>query len=246
MERQLVDRAVFYGDPALPETEAGSPWAALTEWRRTPVLHQSGQTVPLLAVMVDSGGHHTQQVYTYARTHQAEHVYAIKGASQSGKAVLNKPSDQDINWRGVRVKKGVKLWTVGTDTAKSEIYGRLRIAVPGPGYVHLSKQLPPEVFEQLTAERLVTKYQKGRAKLEWTKANGRRNEALDCAVYALAAAHWAGMDRWREGDWKKWERRVQPEPAPVVVAAPAEPVAEPTPKRRRRGVFAPGGGWGRA
>jgi phage terminase large subunit GpA-like protein len=221
MERQMVDRAVFYGDPALPETEAGSPWAALTEWRRTPVLHQSGQTVPLLATMIDSGGHHTQQVYAYARTHQGEHVYAVKGQSQAGKAVLGKPSDQDVNWRGVKVKKGVKLWPIGTDTAKAEIYGRLRMTTPGPGYVHLSKRLAPEVFEQITAERLVTKYVKGHPKLEWVKPAGRRNEALDCAVYALAGAHWAGIDRWRDGDWKKWEERLSSavqHPAPSLGA----------------------------
>jgi phage terminase large subunit GpA-like protein len=190
------------------------------------VLHQSGQTVPLLATMIDSGGHHTQQVYAYARTHLGEHVYPVKGSSQSGKAVLGKPSDQDVNWRGVKVKKGVKLWPIGTDTAKAEIYGRLRTTMPGPGYVHLSKHLPPEVFEQITAERLVTKYVKGHPKLEWMKPAGRRNEALDCSVYALAAAHFVGLDRWKEGDWQKWQIRIEE----VVVAQPAvvaPPVARP-------------------
>src|SRR5207237_1235405 len=47
MESQLVERRVFHGDPALPETEEGSPWARLTEYRRTPVLHASGRSAPL-------------------------------------------------------------------------------------------------------------------------------------------------------------------------------------------------------
>ena len=209
LERQLVDRAIFYGDPALPESEAGSPWAALTEYRRTPILHASGRVAPLLATMIDTGGHHTQAVYSYARDHQHAGVCGVKGSSQSGKTVLGKPTDQDINWRGQRHKRGVKLWPIGTDTAKSEIYGRLRIAEPGPGYVHISKHLPSDVFDQLTAERLVTRYVKGHARLEWVKPAGRRNEALDCAVYALAGAHMRQIDRWREGDWSKWERRVQ-------------------------------------
>lgn len=208
MERQLVDRAVFYGDPSLLEHESGSPWAALTEYRRTPILHVSGKPAPILAAFVDSGGHHTQAVYAYARAHQHAHVHAIKGASVAGKAILGKPTDQDVNWQGNRVKRGVKLWPIGTDSAKAEIYGRLRITEPGPGYVHLSKKLPPEVFEQLTAERLVTRYVKGRARLEWVKPNGKRNEALDCGVYALAAAHYVGIDRWKEGDWAKWQGRV--------------------------------------
>jgi phage terminase large subunit GpA-like protein len=249
MERQLVDRAVFYGDPALPESEPGSPWAALTEYRRTPILHASGRPVPLLATMIDTGGHHTQAVYAYARAHQHAGVHAVKGMSQAGKSVIGKPTDQDLDWRGQKQRRGVKLWPIGTDTAKSEIYGRLRIGEPGPGYVHLSKHLPPEVFDQLTAERLVTRYVKGHARLEWIKPAGRRNEALDCAVYALAGAHMKQIDRWREGDWAKWERRVQAsdlfdrplaaEPAPSVAAeipapviqTPAAPAPEPAPAR---------------
>jgi phage terminase large subunit GpA-like protein len=257
MQSQLVERRVIYGDPALQESDEGSPWAALTEYRRTPRMQQSGRQVPLLACFVDSGGHHTQAVYAYGRAHRGAHVYAVKGASIAGKPVLGKPSDQDVNWRGERIKKGVKLWPIGTDTAKAVIYGRLRIAQAGPGYVTLSKHLPAEVFEQLTAERLVTRYVKGRARLEWVKPNGARNEALDCAVYALAAAHFVGIDRWKEGEWSKWESRVQTfdlvdamssEP-PAVVAAPLEAPAAPEveaapPRRPSRGRFGKQG-WSR-
>jgi phage terminase large subunit GpA-like protein len=229
MERQIVDRAVFHGDPSRPENEPGSPWAALSEYRRTPILHTSGQESPLLAVFVDSGGHHTQAVYHYARAHQHAHVYAVKGASISGKALLGKPTMQEVNWLGQHLKRGVKLWPIGTDSAKAEIYGRLRLTQPGPGYVHVSRLMPTEVFEQLTSERLVTTYIKGRPKLKWMKPPGKRNEALDCAVYALAAAHYVGIDRWQEGDWSRWEERVAPKPVerppmpvpPVATAAPA-------------------------
>jgi phage terminase large subunit GpA-like protein len=239
MERQLVDRAVFYGDPGQGEQEPGSPWARLTEYRRTPVLHASGRPVPLLACMIDSGGHHTQAVYAYTRAHQHAHVYAVKGQSQAGKAILGTATDQDVSWRGTKLKGGVKLFPIGTDTAKAEIYGRLRNEAPGPGYVHLSRHLPPEVFEQLTAERLVTKYVNGRPRLMWVKPAGRRNEALDCAVYALAAAHLSGIDRWKEGDWAKWQHRVEerslfdqvevPAPQAATNAAPESPPAPPPP-----------------
>jgi phage terminase large subunit GpA-like protein len=234
MERQLVDRAVFYGDPALAEGDPGSPWTALTEYRRTPILHASGRPVPVLACMIDSGGHHTQAVYAYARAHQHAHVYPVKGMSQAGKALLGKPTAQDVTWRGQKQKGGVKLWPIGTDSAKAEIYGRLRTAQPGPGYVHLSRHLAPEVFDQLTSEKLVTRYVKGRPRLEWVKPAGRRNEALDCAVYALAAAHFAGIDRWREGDWRKWQARVEDrslfdEPPAPPPPPPAALTQEPPP-----------------
>jgi len=225
LERQLVERRVFYGDPALPESETGSPWAALTEHRRTPLLHASGRAVPLLACGIDTGGHHTQAVYAYVRAHQHAGVLAFKGSSQAGRGIIGKPSEQDINWRGQKMRRGVKLWPIGTDTAKSEIYGRLRLAEPGPGYVHLSKHLAPEVFEQLTAERLVTRYLKGHAKLEWVKPAGRRNEALDCAVYALAAAHYLHVDRWREGDWARWQNRVETADLFTATTAPAATAA---------------------
>ena len=228
LERQLVDRRVFYGDPAVPESEAGSPWAALTEYRRTPILHASGRTVSLLACALDTGGHHTQAAYAYARAHQHAHVLAIKGSSQPGRGILGKPTDVEVNWRGQRIKRGVKLWPVGTDTAKSEIYGRLRLENPGPGFVHLSSHLPGDVFEQLTSERLVTRYVKGRPKLEWVKPAGRRNEALDCAVYALVCVFYLQMDRWRAGDWQRWEDRVQARDLFDQTPAPEpEPVPEP-------------------
>ena len=95
-----------------------------------------------------------------------------------------------------------------------------------------------DFFEQLTAERLVTRYVKGHPKLEWVKPPGKRNEALDCAVYALAAAHMVGIDRWRELDWAKWERHVQaldlfdagpPPPATAAPASDAQPEARPEP-----------------
>lgn len=229
-ERQMVDRQVFHGDPSRPEAEEGSPWRALTEHRRTPIKHASGRLVELMAVMVDSGGHHTQAVYAYCRAHQHARVHAIKGQSVSGRAIIGKPTEQDVSWRGAKIKRGVKLWPIGTDTAKAEIYGRLRTPQPGAGYVWLSKHLPAEVFEQITAERLVTRYVKGHAKLEWVKPSGKRNEALDCAVYALAGYHWAGMDRWSEARWAVMERRVQALPDLVDAAQAAEAAAEQPPE----------------
>jgi phage terminase large subunit GpA-like protein len=252
MERQMVDRRVFYGDPALPETEAGSPWAALTENRRTPIQHAGGRQVPLLACGIDTGGHHTQAVYAYVRHHQHGNVLALKGSSQQGRSILGKPTEQDVNWRGQKLKRGVKLWPVGTDTAKAEIYGRLRLEQPGPGYVHLSKQMPGDVFEQLTAERLVTRYVKGHPKMEWVKPAGKRNEALDCAVYALACTVWLHMDRWRDSEWAKWQERVEardlfdatqpaeaPQPKPQAEAPQPDPLLRPSSRRRApsRGGF---------
>ena len=43
--------------------------------------------------------------------------------------------------------------------------------------------------------------------LEWQKLR-ERNEALDCRVYARAAAWIAGADRWSEARWQELERQL--------------------------------------
>ena len=56
-----------------------------------------------------------------------------------------------------------------------------------PGACHFP-QYGEEYFKQLTAERLVTRIVKGFPRGSWEKEPGHRNEALDCRVYARAAA----------------------------------------------------------
>ena len=235
----IIEREIVYGSPSEDAT-----WHRVDEFLATEFEHALGGRLKVHAAAIDSGGHHTQEVYHFCRARAWRHIIAIKGQSQAGKAVLGKPTDLDVSFRGVKIKRGVKLWPVGADTAKATLYGRLRLTEPGTGYVHLGKWLPAEVFEQITAERLVTKYHKGRPRLEWLKPAGRRNEALDCAVYALAAAHYLGLPRWREHDWKKredaWRQASMIEDTPSTAAQPATeavqtPPALPAATTPRRG-----------
>ncbi len=48
-------------------------------------------------------------------------------------------------------------------------------------------QRDSEYFKQLTAEHVVTRFQKGLPIREWRKRDNDRNEALDCRVYAMSA-----------------------------------------------------------
>jgi phage terminase large subunit GpA-like protein len=73
-------------------------------------------------------------------------------------------------------------------------------AIP-TGYMHFPGY-NTEYFKQLTAEQLVTKIVKGYPKREWQKTRDR-NEALDCRVYARAAAIALGIDRWSESKWEQ-------------------------------------------
>jgi phage terminase large subunit GpA-like protein len=112
-------------------------------------------------------------------------VIPIKGSSVYGRPVADMPRKRN--------KKGVYLTEIGTDTAKEQIYHRLTLVPengePCPGAIHFPDN--PDVFDlteaqQLTAEELVEKKVKGKSVLVWDNKK-RRNEALDCNVYALAA-----------------------------------------------------------
>lgn len=125
------------------------------------------------------------------------------------------------------------LWAIGTDSAKRQVYGRMKLTEPGPGRMHFPIGLEDEYYEQLCAEKLVTKYKHGVPYQEWHQSRPR-NEALDCEVGAYHAAIRAGMGRF---DWARLEKSVAP---PAEQAAKTE---QPSPAQsrvfnaRRRGGF---------
>jgi phage terminase large subunit GpA-like protein len=232
-ESWLVDRHIIYGDPNLDEGTEGSPWTRLTEIRRTPLQHACGTQMRIEATAIDSGGHNTHAVYTYCRHHAHAQVLAVKGASQYGKAIIGRPSQVDVNWRGASVRHGVKLWPIGTDTAKHLLYGRMRITTVGPGYVHVPKAYAAtDEFEQMTAARLMPVVVQGKAGMRWITPQGHREEGGDCMVYAYAAACHMGIQTFREASWARREQMYQPagdlfsNPA-TTTAGPATPQARP-------------------
>lgn len=175
-ESWSLDYRVLHGDPSREEI-----WQDLDLLLEKPIKHESGVSLRIACVCVDSGGHHTQNVYTYCKKRQLRRIFAIKGSSIPAKPIISRPSMSN--------SLRVKLFSVGTDTAKEIIYSRLKITEPGNGYCHFPATRDEEYFKQLTAEKLVTRYVKGFPVRRWEKPAGRRNEALDCRVYALAALH---------------------------------------------------------
>lgn len=227
-ESWLVARYIIYGDPNLEEGTEGSPWTRLSEIRSTPIVHAaSGAQMLVEATCIDSGGHNTNAVYAYCRAHAHARVLAVKGSSQYNKPVIGRPSAIDVNWRGQTIARGIKLWPVGTDTAKHTLHGRMRITHAGPGYVHLPKSLiPTDEFEQMTAARLMPVTVAGRHMNRWITPGGHREEAGDCMVYAFAAACWLGIQTYREASWDKRERKYC---ATVVDLFDASTVAQTAP-----------------
>ncbi|AYG09031.1 phage terminase large subunit family protein [Pseudomonas fluorescens] len=246
MERWVVDHQIIWGDPADERT-----WAVLDEKLKARYRHPCGVGLAILATAVDSGGHHTDEVYQFCRARRWRNIFAIKGASKPGKPVIaQRPSMQDVTWKGQTERNGVELWFVGTDTAKDWIYNRYSFA-DGPGALHFANDLPDEFFDQCVVERKVARYIRGRKRIEWVKGKADRNEALDLMVYCLAMAHYLGINRYLEHDWTRvrqalaqsglfdepldikpvqGERLVDNEtPAPVAArqSQPAPPVADP-------------------
>lgn len=173
-ESWSVGYHVLYGDPAQRQV-----WQDLDEILLRPVRTESGRILRVQACCVDSGGNHTASVYAYCRTRRARRVFAIKGAA--GPRPIWPP-------RSSRTKTNDKVFIVGVDTAKEQVYARLRITKPGPGYIHFPAggAYDAEYFAQLTAEKVMTRYRNGRPYRVWEPTRAR-NEALDTYVMALAA-----------------------------------------------------------
>jgi phage terminase large subunit GpA-like protein len=204
-EKWLIDRHIIFGSPALDET-----WQGLEDLLAKGYVHAGGQSIRIARAAIDaSDGNTTHYVRVFARKWaMSGRVIAVKGQAVAGKALIGKPTKQDVNYRGEILKHGVDLWPYGADTAKGVLYAQLRIDEPGPGYVHFPSGLPDAFFEQLTAETRVTRYLRGHPRTEWVREKGRANEALDCAGMADAAAESVGLSRV---NWDALERLVNPQ-----------------------------------
>jgi phage terminase large subunit GpA-like protein len=167
---------VLYGDPAGEALWGELDALLLQRWPHPRAIPD----LPVRAVCIDSGGHFTGRVVEFAATRTARRVWAIKGAAGVGRAPWpRKPSRS--------AKTRLPLYVIGVDALKEAFHARLAIAEPGPGYCHFPDGRDATFFQQLTAEKIVTRYRKGRPVREWRKRDQDRNEALDCRVYALAA-----------------------------------------------------------
>jgi phage terminase large subunit GpA-like protein len=169
---------VIYGDPAQEAVWAELDAVLLETYRTT-----EGRVIRVQAAAVDSGGHHAEAVLRFCRERFRRRVYAIKGMGGQGKPI----------WplRASKTKTRDSVFMIGVDTAKDTVYARFKIAEAGPGMCHLpadqSTGYDDDWFEQVTSEQRMTRYREGRPYVVWVLPKGRRNEALDCRVYALAA-----------------------------------------------------------
>lgn len=206
-EAWLLDRTKLYGDPSRPDV-----WKQLDEVLSAPFLSEDGVDFKVSICAIDSGGHHTADVYSYARERAALGVIAIKGMSTKGKPPLGKASKVDLNRKGQVVRKGAQVFPVGSDTVKSLLFGRLKHNEVGPGYLHFYSTVGTDYFEELTAEKQILRYKQGYPQRVWVKKNTTPNEALDELVYAYSALHRLYQLYDRRTIWDQLERKLRPSP----------------------------------
>lgn len=178
-ERWGIEYFVFYGN-----TAEEAVWEELYDKLTETFEGENGMPHKISCTCIDTGGGggQTDMTYRFCKKNQMKRIYAIKGANVFDKPIVSKPTNNNA--------LKVRLYSLGTDTAKGEIYARLKIHTEGEGYWHFpnGKGYDNEYFSQLTSEQLVTKFKNGRKTHKWEKIR-QRNEALDCAVYSLAALH---------------------------------------------------------
>jgi phage terminase large subunit GpA-like protein len=233
-ESWSLDHHVIHGDPSDPEV-----WRRLDAYLAEPTVRADGRTMHVRTTCVDSGGHHTQAVYRFCRLRKSRRIFAIKGRDEA----------QTVWPSGLKARKGksTDVTIVGVTAAKDAVYARLKVRAPGPGYCHFPKGRSVVWFEQLTSEEVQTKYTRGFPRRVYVLPDGRRNEALDCRVYAYAALQSLGI-RW--GTEMTAAAPLSPSakrdiPAPAVIAQVAERAATQA-KPARSGGFLQArrpGGW---
>lgn len=188
--------------------------------------------MPINCCIVDHG-HKTAQVEKFVLPRQIRRVYAGKGSSVAGKPIVSAPGA-----KSKALKRKIWLLSIGTDTTKDVVMGRLRVTDPGqPGYCHFPNDRDEEYFRQLTAEEVVYRYKRGVKTRIWKKKRAR-NEALDLRVYATAALEILNpqFDRIRTGLKRQAEKENKAEPEEKKTQPPPKPIK----RRRRKGGFVNG------
>lgn len=174
-----IEYGVLMGDPGQEFV-----WKALDNVIFKTYTREDGVPLNIMSTCVDSGGHHTSNVYNYCKERELNRVWAIKGIGGSGHSFIKRPNRRN--------QDGVFLFTIGVDVGKDTIVSRLKAESHQKGYCNFpldeDKRYDDYYFKGLTSEHRVTRYRNGQPKITWElKASSTRNEPLDLRNYATAA-----------------------------------------------------------
>jgi phage terminase large subunit GpA-like protein len=249
LESWLVDHVVIEGGP-----DRHDAWSELTALLDRSWPHERGAHLRIARLAIDTG-YEAPAVYSWSRAQGFAQVSPVKGVEGFNRSSpVSGPTFVDATEGGKRLRRGARLWTVAVSTFKAETYRLLRLARPTeeemadgaafpPGSVHLPHWVENEWLKQFVAEQLVTvRTKRGFARLEWQKLR-ERNEALDCRVYARAAAWIAGADRWSEAKWRDLEDQLGAAPTDTDPAGQINRPGQAPLGKRRSDWLGRRGGW---
>ena len=146
---------------------------------------KDGTVLHIMSACIDTGGHHTDQVYRFTAERWERKIWSIKGKGGADVPYIRNPTTNN------RVK--TPLFIIGVDAGKALLYQRLRHETKGPNYCHFPLNEEAGYDEQyfigLTAEKMVVRWRKGRSVVAWELKDSKhkRNEPLDLRNYATAA-----------------------------------------------------------
>jgi phage terminase large subunit GpA-like protein len=174
----VLGHSVVWGAPSDNTT-----WTELDDALKTVWKHPNGGVLRLDAAVIDSGdGGVTDLVYSFTRPRLSRRVVSGKGVAGFARPAIQRSS-----------AKGTPLFLIGVDALKSQLLNRLSRGRT----IRFSRDLDSRFFEELTSERRVVRYVRGQPTRRFERIPGRRAEALDSTVYAMAARSLVNMDLGR-------------------------------------------------
>lgn len=179
------------------QTSTKEPWDLLDKVINETWISEDKRELKISMTCVDTG-FNTQHVYNWLRTHDVNRVRGIKGSDKL-QMIFGKPTEVELNHNGQRIPNATRIWNLGVNLLKSELYSWLKMPIPmegkdPTGYCHYP-EYEESYFEGLCSEQLVEVRKNGQKVMIWQKKINR-NEPLDCRVYARAGASMLGIDRY--------------------------------------------------
>ncbi|MDP1628847.1 phage terminase large subunit family protein [Parvibaculum sp.] len=205
--RVAIDHIVIEGDP-----NDLVIWGRLTEIWMAEYRTKSG-SVRFIEMLAIDAGYLPDMVHNWVRGKESNvrgrpRAMAIRGTPRVTNWILGGATKTSFTLPGQTKRGTVMSWWVGSHIGKASFYGFLGLQGPNdagqypPGFVHFAADLPETFFQQATAETLKpVKKKNGTVDYQWQLPSGKRNEVLDCSVYAHAAAIALGMDRMTPQQW---------------------------------------------
>ena len=171
---------------------AAGAWASFQEWAEeggTIFKRKDGTEMLPSLIFIDSGdGMHTDTVYRFCSGWQA--TYPIKGFQTLKKRKGEKGDEvMSTNFKRFRAQKigtDTTLYEISTNFYKNLLYKNLKVQredhnAQRPGFCDFPVDYTEEHFKRLTAEEK-------RIDGSFHCPSGKRNEQMDCRVYAMCAA----------------------------------------------------------